>query len=157
MRYVISVLTENNFGVLSRVSGLFSARGFNIDSLSVGETDDPQISKMIIVVKGDENILEQIIKQLNKLVDIIKVNKFPAEGAVERNLVLIKIAVDKSVRGEIIKIADVFKANIVDISENSVIVEVTGSENKVKAFIKLLNTYNIKELARTGVVAMVRG
>ncbi|MCL2507108.1 MAG: acetolactate synthase small subunit [Endomicrobia bacterium] len=157
MRHTISVLVENKFGVLARISTLFAARGFNIDSLAVGETEDPAISRMTIVVKGDDSILEQITKQLNKLVDVIKVNDFSGLEYVERGLALEKINAPKTVRAEIFRIAGVFRTRIIDIAKDSVIVEVTGDEEKIEAFIEAIADYGIKEVCRTGVIAMSRG
>jgi acetolactate synthase I/III small subunit len=157
MQHTISVLVENKSGVLARIAGLFSARGFNIDSLSVGETEDPAISRMTIVVGGDETILEQVEKQLNKLVDVIKVSDFSETAHVERDLALVKINADKAKRSEIMQIVDIFRGKIVDVSANSVIVEITGSEEKIKAFIKVVEPLGIKELMRAGIVAMARG
>jgi len=157
MRHTISVLVENKFGVLARIATLFAARGFNIDSLAVGETENPDVSRMTIVVRGDDRILEQVEKQLNKLVDVIKVSDFLDTSHIERDLMLIKVKVDKVNRSEILQIADVFRANIVDVSSESVIIEVTGDEDKLDALIKLLRPFGIKEMVRTGVVAIARG
>jgi len=150
-------LVENKFGVLARISTLFAARGFNIDSLAVGETEDPAISRMTIVVKGDDSILEQVTKQLNKLVDVIKVNDFKDIDYVERGLALVKISVPKSGRAEIFKIAGVFRARIVDVSQGSLTAEVTGGEDKIESFIEAVASYGIKEVCRTGIIAMSRG
>lgn len=157
MNYTLSVLVENHFGVLARVSGLFSARGFNITSLAVAETEDPTVSNMTIVVDGDERILDQVKKQLNKLIDVIKVKDLSEQEHVSRELALIKVGVDSTKRSEIIEIADVFKARIVDISHEIITLEVTGNTKKVDAIVDLLKTYGIKEMARTGKVALVRG
>lgn len=157
MRHTISVLVENKFGVLARIATLFAARGFNIDSLAVGETENPDVSRMTIVVRGDDRILEQVEKQLNKLVDVIKVSDFLEAPHIERDLALIKVKVDKSNRSELLQIADIFRANIVDVSSESVIIEVTGDEDKIDALIKLLTPFGIKEMVRTGVVAISRG
>ena len=157
MRHTISVLVENKFGVLARISTLFAARGFNIDSLAVGETEDPAISRMTIVVKGDDSVLEQVTKQLNKLVDVIKVNDFNGVDYVERGLALIKINAPKSASAEIFRIAGVFRARIVDIAHDSLIAEVTGGEDKIESFIEAVTVYGIKEVCRTGIVAMSRG
>ena len=157
MRHTISVLVENKSGVLARVAGLFSARGFNIDSLAVGETEDPAISRMTIVVRGNENILEQVEKQLNKLVDVIKVSDFAGVPHLERDLALIKITSDKAKRSEIMQIVDIFRGKIVDVSSESLIVEITGDENKIQAFIKMIMPFGVKEMIRAGVVAMGRG
>lgn len=153
----LSVQVENHFGVLARIAGLFSARGFNISSLSVAETEDPSVSIMTIVVDGDEQIVDQVKKQLNKLIEVIKVRDLTEQDYVSRELALIKVAVDSVKRREIIEIADIFKGRVVDISHENVTVEVTGSSEKIDAIIKLLNGYGIKELARTGKVALIRG
>ena len=157
MRHTISVLVENKFGVLARVSGLFSGRGYNIDSLNVAETEDPTVSRMTIVARGDERILEQIIKQLNKLVDAIKVADVTSEPHVERELVLIKVSAQARSRSEIIQISDIFRANIVDVSPEALVVAVTGEAGKVTAIINMLRPYGIKEIARSGQVAISRG
>lgn len=157
MRHIISVLVENKFGVLARIATLFAARGFNIDSLAVGETEDPAISRMTIVVKGDDSILEQVTKQLNKLVDVIKVNDFRDIEYVERGLALIKIKVNKTNRAEIMQMADIFRTRIIDVSQDSVIAEVTGDEEKIEAFIEMVKPFGIKEMCRTGEIALPRG
>lgn len=157
MKHTISVLVENKPGVLTRISTLFAARGYNIDSLAVGETDDPTVSRMTIVVAGDEAILEQVKKQLNKLIDIIKVSDFLNVEHIERDLILVKVKADKSVRNEILQIVDIFRAKIVDVSANTVIIEMTGDEDKILALISMLKPFGIKEMARTGIIAMARG
>jgi acetolactate synthase-1/3 small subunit len=157
MRHTISALVENRFGVLARIATLFAARGFNIDSLAVGETDDPEISRMTIVVKGDDSILEQVTKQLNKLVDVIKVNDFNGVRYVERGLALIKISVNKSNRAEIMQTVAIFRTRIIDVSPDSVTVEITGDEDKIEAFIEMAKPYGIKEVCQTGIVALSRG
>ncbi len=157
MRRTISILVENRPGVLARISSLFTARGFNIDSLSVGETEDPTVSRMTIVVRGDERILEQVEKQLNKLVDIIKVTEFSQIEHLERDLALVKVKADKSNRSEILQIVDIFRAKIVDVSAESVIIEITGDEEKIQAILSMLRPFGIKEMVRTGIVAMARG
>ena len=156
MRHTISVLVENKFGVLAKISTLFAARGFNIDSLAVGETDDPALSRMTIVVKGDNSVLEQVTKQLNKLIDVIKVNDFNDVKYVERGLAMIKINVNKSNRAEIMQMVSIFRARIIDVSQDSVIVEITGDEEKIDAFIEMIKPYGIKEVCKTGVVALSR-
>jgi acetolactate synthase-1/3 small subunit len=156
-RHTISLLVENKFGVLARISGLFSARGYNIDSLSVGTTEDPNISRMTIVVRGDERILDQVQKQLNKLVDIIKVADYVDTPHLERNLVLIKVTADKGTRSEVMQICDIFRAKIVDVGVDTLIVEMTGDEEKIEALLRLLRPFGIKETCRTGIVAMARG
>lgn len=153
----LSVLVENKFGVLARIATLFAARGFNIDSLAVGETEDPQVSRMTIVASGSENVLEQVEKQLNKLIDVIKVTNFAEESHVKRDLALIKIKADKTTRSEIFQIVDIFRAKVVDVAVDSVIVEITGDEEKILALEALLRPFGIKEMARTGIIAMARG
>jgi len=157
MRHILAVLVENNPGVLTRVAGLFSRRGYNIDSLSVGRTESPHISRMTIVVEGDDLVLEQVTKQLHKLIDVIKINDITSEQYVDRELVLIKVGADPSVRGEIIQIVDIFRARIVDIGRRSLIIECTGDEGKINAVMESLKPFGIKELVRTGKIAMLRG
>ncbi len=157
MRHILAVLVENNPGVLTRVAGLFSRRGYNIDSLTVGRTENPQISRMTIVVEGDDLVLEQVTKQLHKLIDVIKINDITSEEYVDRELVLIKVGADPSVRGEIMQIVDIFRARIVDIGRRTLIIECTGDEGKINAVIESLKPFGIKELVRTGKVAMLRG
>ena len=157
MKHTISLLVENKFGVLARISGLFSARGYNIDSLSVGTTEDPNVSRMTIVVKGDDRVLEQVEKQLNKLIDIIKVADYQDTPHLERNLALIKVSADKATRSEMIQICDIFRAKIVDVAVDSIIVEMTGDEEKIEALLRMLRPFGIKEMCRTGIVAMARG
>lgn len=156
-RHTISVLVENKFGVLARIAGLFSGRGYNIDSLTVAETENPELSRMTIVVRGDEKILEQITKQLNKLIDVIKVSDITSVSHIERELALIKVAADSQKRVEIIQLANVFRCHIVDVSPDSLIVEAVGDEEKINAIINLLKPYGIKELVRTGKAAITRG
>jgi acetolactate synthase-1/3 small subunit len=157
MKHTISVIVENKPGVLHRVSGLFSRRGFNIESLAVGTTDNPEISRMTIVAEGDEQTLEQIIKQLYKQIDVLKVFDLPAEEAVERELALIKVHASEKTRGEITQIVDIFKARIVDVAEDSVVIEITGEKEKIEGIEKLLRKFGIKELVRTGKIALQRG
>ncbi len=156
MKRTIGVLVENRFGVLARVAGLFSARGYNIDSLCVGETEDPAVSRMTVVVHGDEAVLEQIIKQLNKLVDTIDVFDLTRESFVERELVIVKVAAGSKQRSEVIEIATIFRAKVVDVTTDSMILEVTGAEEKVEAFIDMMRGFGIKELVRTGEIAIAR-
>jgi acetolactate synthase-1/3 small subunit len=156
MKHILSVLVQNKFGVLSRVANLFSARGFNIDSLAVGETQDHSISRMTIVVEGDERILESITKQLNKLVDVIKVVDFKGAEFVDRELLLVKVSVNSHTRPELMQMVDIFRARIVSVHEKYLTVEVTGTEGKIRAFLDLVRPFGIKELARTGKVAMAR-
>ncbi len=156
MRHTIAVLVENKPGVLARVASLFRRRGFNIESLTVGTTEREDLSRMTIVVEGDEKVVEQVTKQLNKLIETIKVSEI-SEGSVERELCLIRVHAPPEKRGEIVELTNIFRARIVDVSRDSFIIEVTGDEDKVNAFIDLMRQYGIKELARTGKVAMVRG
>ena len=156
MRHTISALVENKFGVLSRVSGLFSGRGFNIESLSVGETTDPAVSLMTIVTTGDDQIIEQITKQLNKLIDIIKVVDYMDVDHVERELVLIKVAPKKNDKTEFLKLSEIFRGRIIDSGAVSFTVEITGNEKKIAAFIELIKPFGIKEFVRTGKVAIAR-
>ncbi|MDY0385764.1 MAG: acetolactate synthase small subunit [Methanolobus sp.] len=157
MRHTLAVLVENKYGVLSRVAGMFSRRGYNIDSLTVGVTDDPTMSRMTIVVKGNDDVMEQVTKQLNKLIDVIRVIDLRAEDSVERELALIKVKSDVNTRSEIMQIADVFRAHIIDVGSKSMTVEVTGDEGKITAIEQLLKPFGIKEMARTGKVALSRG
>jgi len=156
-RHVISVLVENKPGVLAHIAGLFSGRGFNIDSLAVGETEDPRFSRMTIAVRGDEAVLEQVRKQLEKIIDVVKVNDLTTFSYVERDLALIKVHVPPGRRGEIIELVDVFRARIVDVSAKDLIIEISGNEPKIEALLQLLRPYGIREMVRTGTIAMVRG
>jgi len=157
MRHVITLLVENEFGVLARVAGLFSGRGFNIESLSVAETLEPTVSTMTIVTRGDDQIIEQVIKQLNKLISVIKVVDLIEKDFVEREMILIKVSANAETRGEILRIADIFRAKVIDVGSKTYTIEVTGDERKVDAILSLLKPLGIKELVRTGHVAMVRG
>ncbi|MDI9394087.1 MAG: acetolactate synthase small subunit [Euryarchaeota archaeon] len=157
MKHTLAVLVENKSGVLSRVASLFARRGYNIDSLAVGVTEDPDISRMTIVVHGDGHVLEQVTTQLNKLIDVINVTDIRADDAVERELALIKVAADVETRAEIIQIANIFRARIVDVAPKSMTVEVTGDEGKIQAIEKLLRQFGIEEMVRTGKIALVRG
>ena len=157
MKHTISVLVENKPGVLARVSGLFARRGFNIESLAVGTTENELVSRMTIVASGDDNVLEQITKQLYKLIDVIKVFDIPKDVAVERELMLIKVSCNEKTRPEIIEIVDIFRGRIVDVSEGAVTVEMTGEESKIEGIVKLLKKFGIKELIRTGKIALQRG
>ena len=157
MKHTVAVLVENKPGVLTRVAGLFSRRGFNIESLAVGVTENADTSRMTIVVSGDDNVLEQVMKQLNKLIDVIRVTDIPQEDSVNRELALIKVGVDSDTRAEVMQIVDVFRAKIVDVGVKSLIVEVTGDESKINAIKQLLRQFGIKEMVRTGKVAMNRG
>ena len=156
MEHTISVLVENHFGVLTHVAGLFSARGFNIDSLAVGETHDPSVSRMTILVHGDDRIVEQIIKQLNKLIDVIKVEDLSGEDLIDRELVLVKVNADAQSRNDILQIVNTFRAKVVDVNAESMTIEVTGGESKIDAIIELLTPFGIRETVRTGVVALSR-
>jgi acetolactate synthase-1/3 small subunit len=157
MRHIISALVENRPGVLAKISALVRARGYNIDSLSVGETDDPTTSRMTFAVIGDDRVLEQVTKQLNRLIDVIKVLDFTGRDYVERQLVLVKVSCLPGQRGQIIELMDIFRGRICDLAPASVTVEVTGDEKKVEALLELLRPYGIKEMARTGIVALLRG
>jgi acetolactate synthase-1/3 small subunit len=157
MKHVISVLVENKVGVLSRITGLFSGRGFNIESLAVGETENMAISRMTIVVSGDDSILEQVRKQLGKVIDTIKVTDFTGIDHVERDLMLIKVSALPGKRSEIIEIVDVFRGKIIDVGQKDMIVEISGPEDRLEAVLNLLRPYGIKEVARTGRIAMNRG
>lgn len=157
MRHTITVLVENEFGVLSRVAGLFSGRGFNIDSLSVAPTNEESISRITIVTRGDEQILEQITKHLNKLIDVIKVFDFSEGSIIEREIALIKVTAEDADRAEVLRIVDIFRANVIDVTPKSYTLEVTGSPSKIDAILELLRPLGLKELVRTGPVAIVRG
>lgn len=157
MKHTISVLVENEFGVLTRVASLFSGRGFNIDSLSVAPTNEEGMSRMTIVTRGDENILEQITKQLNKLIDVIKVIDFTEGSAIDRELALIKVTAEDESRAEVLRIADIFRAKIIDVTPKSYTIEATGSPLKIDAILELLRPLGLKELVRTGAVAIGRG
>ena len=157
MRHIISAIVENKPGVMAHIAGLFAGRGFNIDSLAVGETEDPTRSRMTVVVRGDDAVLEQVRKQLSKIVDVIKVSDFAGEDIVERDLMLIKVGVRPEKRGEVFEVASVFRGKIVDIGAKHLTIEIAGPEKKIEAFIDLLKPYGIKELARTGRIALGRG
>ncbi len=157
MKHTLAVLVENRSGVLTRVAGLFSRRGFNIESLAVGVTEDPDTSRMTIVVSGDDHVLEQVMKQLNKLIDVIRVSDISNDEAVHRELALIKVGVDSQTRAEVMQIVDVFRAKIVDVGARSLVVEVTGDESKINAIEQLLRQFGIREMVRTGKIAMNRG
>lgn len=156
MRHTISVLVENKFGVLTRVAGLFSGRGYNIDTLNVAPTHDPSLSRMTIVTRGDDATLEQIVKQLNKLVDVSKVTDFREGEFVDRELVLVKVDVDSKTRAEVMQITDIFRAKIVDVQPKTLTIEITGDESKVEKFLELMKSFGIVELTRTGKVALPR-
>jgi len=155
-RHTISILVEDKFGAFNRIAGLFAAKGYNIDSLSVGPTEDDGVSRMTIVTRGDDQIIEQITKQLNKLIDIIKVVDLTFDSFIERELVLAKVQTTAESRPEIMQIAEIFRAKVVDISPRTLTLEATGSQQKVDAIIKMLKPYSIREIARTGRVALKR-
>lgn len=157
MRHIISLLVENEFGVLARIAGLFSGRGFNIESLCVAETLDPTISTMTIVTRGNETILEQILKQLNKLINVIKVTNFKDTDYVSREMVLIKVNADEKTREEVLRMVEIFRGKIIDVSPKTYTLLITGDDDKIKAFLTLIKPMGIKELVRTGAVAMARG
>ena len=155
-KHTICVLVDNQFGVLARVSGMFSARGYNIISLCVGETENPSISRMTVTVRGDDTVLAQIMQQLNKLVDVMAVEDLTNTSFVERELVMVKVGAGAKKRGEIIELASIFRAKIVDLDQKTMTVEVTGAQGKVNACIEMLRPYGIEELVRTGTVALAR-
>jgi acetolactate synthase-1/3 small subunit len=157
MRHTLSVLVENQPGVLTRVAGLFARRGYNIDSLAVGETHDPSVSCMTIIAGGDDLVIDQVVKQLDKLIDVIEIRDISQAEYVDRELVLIKVQADPSMRSEIMQIVDIFRARIVDIGHETLIIECTGDEGKIRAIEKSLRPFGILELIRTGKIAMVRG
>ena len=156
-QHVVSVLVENRAGTLSRVSGLFSRRGFNIDSLTVGETEDTSVSRMTIAVSGDNSILDQIIKQLGKLVDVIAVRELNPSSCIRREILLVKISADEKTRPAVIEIAGIFRSRIIDVSPATITIEATGDFEKLEGLLLLLRPYGILELARTGLVALERG
>ena len=157
MRHTISVLVENEFGVLARVASLFSGRGFNIESLTVAETLDPTISRITLVTRGDDQVLEQVEKQLNKLVPVIKVIDFGESPHVEREMALVKVTADEKTRAEVMNLIDIFRGKVIDVGPRSYIVELTGDEGKIEAVLELLKPLGLKEIVRTGKVAMHRG
>ncbi len=156
-RYILSVLVENRPGVLSRVVGLFSRRGYNISSLTVGETENNSISRITILLYGDEYILDQIKKQLSKLEDVISITELKTDSAVFRELILIKVQCDDKTRPSIVEIANIFRAKVIDISKETLTMEITGEQNKSQAFIDMMQPFGIKEIARTGLTALERG
>ena len=156
MRHTISILVENKFGVLTRVAGLFSGRGYNIDTLNVAPTQDADTSRMSIVTHGDDSTVEQIIKQLKKLINVLEVTDFAEGEFVDRELVLVKVSVDSKSRAEVMQITDIFRAKIVDVQPKSLTVEITGNESKVEKFLHLMTSFGILELTRTVKVAMAR-
>jgi len=157
MRHIISAIVENKPGVLAHIAGLFAGRGFNIDSLAVGETEDPTRSRMTVVVRGDDAVLEQVRKQLAKIIDVIKVTDFSETEFVERDLALVKVGVKPEKRGEIFEICEVFRGKIVDIGAKQLTIEISGPEKKIEAFVDLMKPYGIREVVRTGRIAIARG
>ena len=157
MRHVISALVENKSGVLAHISGLFSSRGFNIDSLTVGRTESPTLSRMTIVVEGDDAILEQVRKQLAKVIDVLKVSDYSGKDIVQRDLGLVKVNTPPGKRPEIISLVEIFQGKVVDISTGDMVIEISGPEAKLDAFVELMRSFGIKEMVRTGVVALARG
>ena len=157
MRHVLSALVQNQPGVLAHISGMLASRGFNIDSLAVGETEKPDLSRMTFVVHGDDAELEQVRKQLDKIVTIVKVHDISGEDYVERDLMLIKVKCESKQRPEVFQLSESFRGRIIDIQHNNVMIEISGTEGKVEAFIELMRPYGILELARTGRIALVRG
>lgn len=156
MRHVLSALVQNVPGVLSHISGMLASRGYNIDSLAVGETEDPKLSRMTFVVVGDDSVLEQVRKQLQKIVTVVRVDDVSSQDYVERDLMLIKVSAPPAVRGQISELTDIFRGRIVDVSPEAMIIEISGQERKVEAFIDQVRSFGIIELSRTGRIAMVR-
>jgi len=156
MRHTISVLVENKFGVLTRVAGLFSGRGYNIDTLNVAPTQQPNTSCMTIVTVGDDSTLDQIVKQLNKLVNVLEVHDFRESEFIDRELVLVRVTVNTKTRAEIMQMTDIFRAKIVDVQPKSLTIEITGDESKIDKFLRLMNTFGVLELTRTGKIALAR-
>ena len=157
MRHVITLLVENEFGVLARIAGLFSGRGFNIESLCVAETLEPTVSTMTLVTRGDDQIIEQVMKQLNKLINVIKVVDLTEKDFVEREMILIKVSATAETREEILRVVEIFRGKVIDVGGKTYTIEVTGDEGKINAILTLLGPLGIKELVRTGHVAMIRG
>jgi acetolactate synthase-1/3 small subunit len=156
MRHTLSVLVENKFGVLTRIAGMFSGRGFNIDTLNVGPTLDPSTSRMTIVVRGDDSVLDQVTKQLRKLVDVIELQDFNENQSVDRELVLLRVSVNPQSRAEVMQLCDIFRAKIIDVQRNNISIEVTGDESKISKFIFLMEPFGISDLTRTGKIALAR-
>jgi acetolactate synthase-1/3 small subunit len=156
MRHTVSVLVENKFGVLTRVAGLFSGRGYNIDTLNVAPTQQPNTSRMTIVTVGDDATLDQIVKQLNKLVNVLDVVDFRESEFIDRELVLVRVTVNTKTRAEIMQMTDIFRAKIVDVQPKSLTIEITGDESKIDKFLRLMNTFGVLELTRTGKIALAR-
>lgn len=157
MKHVISALVQNQPGVLARVAGMFAARGFNIDSLVVGRTEDPDLSRMTIVVIGDDSVLEQVRKQLGKVVPVVRIRDFNEVSRVERDLMLIRVHASPAKRSEVVSLVDMFRGRVVDVAPDSLMIELSGPEDKLEAFMDLVRPYGIQELSRTGVIAMQRG
>ena len=155
-QHILSVLVNNHPGLLSKVSGLFSRRGFNIESLAVGVCEKPGCSRMTIVVNGDEQVIDQVMKQLDKLIDVLAIERLPQTGSVQRELILVKVQVDLQSRQEVIQIAEIFRARIVDVANNGLTLELTGTEDKLSAFTNLLKPFTIEQIMRTGLVAVSR-
>jgi acetolactate synthase I/III small subunit len=156
MLHIINVLVDNHFGVLSRISGMFSARGYNIESLCVGITEDPSISRMTVAVYGDEAIVDQIIHQLNKVVEVIEVSDLTCDKHVERELVLARLSTKLNKRADLLEVVSIFRAKVVDVSDEAIIIEATGTTEKIRAFIDMIRPYGIEQLARTGIIALAR-
>jgi acetolactate synthase-1/3 small subunit len=156
MRHTVSVLVENKFGVLTRVAGLFSGRGYNIDTLNVAPTQQANTSRMTIVTVGDDATLDQIVKQLNKLVNVLAVHDFRESEFIDRELVLVRVAVNAKTRAEIMQMTDIFRAKIVDVQPKSLTIEITGDESKIDKFLRLMSTFGVLELTRTGKIALAR-
>ena len=156
MRHTISVVVQNRFGVLTRIAGLFSGRGFNIDTLNVGPTQNDKVSRMTLVVVGNDQVLEQVVKQLNKLVDVLEVHDFKDGDVIDRELILLRVKATSSTRPEVMQICDIFRAKIVDVQSTSISIEVTGDESKIDKFLQLMKPFGILELSRTGRIALPR-
>jgi len=156
MRHTISILVENTFGALTRVAGMFSGRGYNIDSLNVAPTHNPEVSRMTIVTRGDDDTLEQVVRQLEKLVNVIEITDFREHEYIDRELVLVKVKVDGKTRAEVMQITDIFRAKIVDVQSKTMTIEVTGNESKVNKFVALMDNFGVLDLTRTGKVALPR-
>jgi acetolactate synthase-1/3 small subunit len=156
MRHTISVVVQNRFGVLTRIAGLFSGRGFNIDTLNVGPTQNDKISRMTLVVVGNDKVLEQVVKQLNKLVDVLEVHDFKDGDVIDRELILLRVKATSSTRPEVMQICDIFRAKIVDVQSSSLSIEVTGDESKIDKFLQLMKPFGVLELSRTGRIALPR-
>jgi acetolactate synthase-1/3 small subunit len=156
MRHTISVVVQNRFGVLTRIAGLFSGRGFNIDTLNVGPTQNNKISRMTLVVVGNDQVLEQVVKQLNKLVDVLEVHDFKDGDVIDRELILLRVKATSSTRPEVMQICDIFRAKIVDVQSSSLSIEVTGDESKIDKFLQLMKPFGVLELSRTGRIALPR-